>query len=64
MSNLVTVNELAETLNLSRRGVYRLVECRRIPYVRLGGPIRGALRFDLGDVLDHLKQNPEPAVTA
>ncbi len=37
---LLTVPELASLLQISRAGLYRLVEGRRIPFIRLGGLVR------------------------
>ena len=50
---LLTPDEVAELLRISKVGVYRLVEKRAIPFYR----IRGSLRFDRKDVATYLKEN-------
>ena len=50
---LLTPDEVAELLRISKVGVYRLVEKRVIPFYR----IRGSLRFDRKDVATYLKEN-------
>jgi len=55
---LLTPDELAEMLRISKTSVYRLVEQRKIPFYRL----RGNLRFEQKDIMDFLRQNRvEPA---
>lgn len=48
--NLITPDELADLLRISKVGVYRLVEKRLIPFYR----VRGSLRFDKKDVMAYL----------
>lgn len=49
---LLTEIELAERLQASRRTVVTWREQGRFPYIRLGRLIR----YDLGDVLNHLRK--------
>lgn len=49
---LLTIQELARTLRISRTGAYRLVERRDLPFYKVGG----ALRFERGDVLEFLRR--------
>lgn len=50
---LLTPDELADMLKISKREVYRRVAQRRIRFFKLG---RG-LRFDKNDVMSYLQQN-------
>jgi excisionase family DNA binding protein len=47
---LITVADLAETLKVSTKTVYRLVESRKLPHYRLAG----GLRFRMADVNDYV----------
>jgi len=51
--NLITPDELADLLRISKVGVYRLVEKRLIPFYR----VRGSLRFERKDVMAYLAKN-------
>ena len=51
--NLITPDELADMLKISKVGIYRLVEKRLIPFYK----VMGSLRFDKKDVLTFLQQN-------
>jgi len=53
LPNLLTPDDLARFLSISKTGVYRLVEKRRIPFFRVGG----SLRFEKKDVLSYLQGN-------
>ena len=53
ISNLLTPDELAGLLSISKVSVYRLVEKRTIPFYR----VNGSLRFDKNDVMAYLKEN-------
>ncbi len=53
LPNLITPGELRTILQISKTGVYRLVEKRALPFYKVGG----ALRFDRQDVLDYLQNN-------
>jgi excisionase family DNA binding protein len=53
LPNLLTPDDLAAFLSISKTGVYRLVEKRRIPFFRVGG----SLRFEKKDVLSYLQGN-------
>jgi excisionase family DNA binding protein len=53
LPNLLTPDDLAQFLSISKTGVYRLVEKRRIPFFRIGG----SLRFEKKDVLSYLQGN-------
>jgi excisionase family DNA binding protein len=50
---LLTVEEVAGLLRLSKKGIYAMVEARRIPFVK----ISNRLRFLKSDVLDWLSEN-------
>lgn len=50
---LITPDELAITLKISKTGVYRLVEKRQIHFHKVGG----SLRFNIQDVIAYLEQN-------
>ena len=52
-TNLLTTDELAAMLKISKRGVYRLVGLRRIRFHKLG---RG-LRFNKNDIMAYLQEN-------
>ncbi len=49
---LLTPDETAQLLRVSKSSVYRLVERREIPFYRL----RGNLRFDQGDIDAYLER--------
>ena len=53
ISNLLTPDELAALLRISKVSVYRLVEKRSMPFYR----VNGSLRFDKNDVMAYLKEN-------
>ena len=50
---LVTIGQLAETLNVSRNWLYQKVERNEIPHFRLGR----AIRFDLPNIEEWLLTN-------
>ena len=50
---LLTPKELAIMLKISKAGVYRLVEKRRIPFHN----VTRSVRFDKKDILSFLQQN-------
>jgi len=52
-TELLTTDELASLLRISKAGVYRLIEKRQIHFYK----IMGSLRFDKNDVLSFLQQN-------
>jgi excisionase family DNA binding protein len=54
---LMTVKEVATLLRLSQKGVYSMVEARRIPFVRVSNRVR----FVQADVLMWLRGNQVPA---
>lgn len=58
------VNDVARFLDLTRKGVYGLVETRRIPFIRVPGRGRrgGPIRFVRADVLAWLQQNRVPTL--
>lgn len=56
-AQLLTVPELAEILRLTPKGIYALVEGRKIPFVRVSNRVR----FLLDDVRDWLRENRVPA---
>lgn len=47
----MSINEVAEYLHVSRQTIYRLIEHKKLPHVRIGY----VLRFDLPTVLDWAK---------
>jgi excisionase family DNA binding protein len=51
-ANLIDTSELAKFLGYSQRTIYRLIEDKKIPYIRLGS--NGEYRFDRDDVLKAL----------
>lgn len=51
---LLTAQELAEHLRLSRASIYRLSETNKIPSIHLGPRI---IRFILSDVMEALTNN-------
>jgi len=55
---LLTVREVAELLRLTPKGIYSLVESRRIPFVRVSNRVR----FFQSDVLKWLQENRVPAI--
>lgn len=55
---LLTVSEVAALLRLTPKGVYALVEGRRIPFIR----VSNRLRFVLTDVTRWIQENRVPAV--
>jgi excisionase family DNA binding protein len=50
---MLTPRELAGLLKISKAGVYRLIEKRRIPFHK----VMGSLRFDKEDVMSFLQDN-------
>lgn len=55
--NLLTVTELAKLLRLTKRGVYSLIQQKRIPFIKISNRVR----FDHQDVLQYLSENRVPA---
>jgi excisionase family DNA binding protein len=55
---LLTIPEVAKLLKISVRGVRRLQQRRRIPFVKIGG----AVRFTKSDLADYVKNNRVKAV--
>jgi len=51
---LLTLNDLSEYLNISRRTVYRLLEGTQLPAYRIGGHLRFK-RNDVDEWLEHQK---------
>lgn len=56
-SELLTVTEVADWLRLTPKGIYALVEARRIPFVK----ISNRLRFFSGEIENWLRDNRVPA---
>ncbi len=50
---LITPNDLARLLKISKAGVYRLVDKRQIPFHK----VMGSLRFNKEDVMSFLQDN-------
>lgn len=58
-NKLMTPNELAEFLDISKSSVYLLVETRKLPFYKVGG----SLRFRMNDIEEYLKKvRVEPIV--
>jgi excisionase family DNA binding protein len=55
---LLTVTDVAELLRLTKKGVYAMVEARRIPFIR----VSNRLRFRRSDVLGWLEKNRVPSL--
>jgi excisionase family DNA binding protein len=58
VDELLTVPEVAALLRLTSKGVYAMVENRRIPFVR----VSNRLRFLWSDVLAFVKENRVPTI--
>ena len=58
MVELLTRDEVARLLKISRAGVYRLVEARQLPFYKVGR----SLRFARGDVLAYLQHHRVDAI--
>jgi len=56
---LLTPDELAKMLKISRRGVYRLMASRKIRFHK----VRGGVRFDMNDILAYLQENRIDAIS-
>lgn len=57
IDSLLTVPEVAALLRLTRKGVYALIEARRIPFIRVSNRVR----FCQSDVIRWLQENRVPA---
>jgi excisionase family DNA binding protein len=55
---LLTVEEVADLLRLTKKGIYAMVEARRIPFVKISNRVR----FLKSDVLDWLSENRVPTL--
>lgn len=55
---LLTVAEVAALLRLTPKGVYAMVEARRIPFIKISNRVR----FLQSDVLAWLSENRVPAL--
>ncbi len=53
ITELLTPNEVGKTLRISKAGVYRLIERRRIRFYR----VMGSIRFAKGDIVSFLENN-------
>lgn len=51
--NLITPNELADFLRISKPSVYRLIEKRTIPFCKIGG----VLRFRKNDIDEYIEKS-------
>jgi excisionase family DNA binding protein len=58
LPELMTMDQLAERLGVTRRHVRRLVDERRVPFVRVGRFIR----FDPTEVADWLNRSRVPGL--
>lgn len=52
-TELLTPDQLAKKLRISKAGVYRLINKRKIPFHK----VMRSIRFDENDVLSYLQQN-------
>lgn len=57
-NNLITPEELASILRMSKPSVYRLIEQRKIPFYK----ISGSLRFKLSDIEKYINSSRIDAV--
>lgn len=57
---LMTAEEVAQILHVSRATVYRLVDARRVPFVRLWGILRFVRRDVLSLLEEHRVAEPLP----
>ena len=55
--DLLTVPEVADWLRFTTKGVYAMVEARRIPFIKVSNRVR----FRRADVLAWLQENRVPA---
>jgi len=55
---LLTPDELADILKISKTGVYRLIGRRKLRFYK----IMGSIRFDKNDVMTFLKENQIDAI--
>jgi len=60
LPQLLTMDQLAERLGVTRRHVRRLVDERRVPFLRVGRFIR----FDPAQIADWLNSNRVPRLRA
>ncbi len=58
LPELLTVDEVAELLRLTKKGVYSMVEARRIPHFKVSNRVR----FARADVVRWLEENRVPAL--
>lgn len=55
MNNLLTVDEVADFLQVSRATVYNLIKQKELPYIKIGR----STRFDLKSVSEWIKSQNE-----
>jgi len=55
---LLSISEVAEMLRISRTGVRRLQEARRIPFMKIGGSVR----FSRRDIIAYLEKQRVEAI--
>lgn len=53
IQELLTPDDLADFLQISKTSVYRMIDKRLIPFYK----VKGSLRFDKSDVLEYLQNN-------
>lgn len=51
--NLITPDELADFLRLSKASIYRLIDGRKIPFCKIGG----SLRFRKSDIDGYIEKS-------
>ena len=52
-NKLLTPDQLADFLNISKTTIYRLIDSRKIPFYKIGGSIR----FDKKDIMNYLQES-------
>ncbi len=52
-NQLLTPDQLASFLNISKTTIYRLIDSRKIPFYKIGGSIR----FDKKDIMNYLQES-------
>jgi excisionase family DNA binding protein len=52
LPDILTVEQAAHYLQISRSALYKLIEAGRIPHRRIGGEQKGSIRFSKRQLLD------------
>lgn len=56
-NNLITPSELADVFKISKSSVYRLIEKRQIPFLKIGGKLRFT-QTDVDKYLNNVRIEP------